>query len=121
LESTAQVIISDGASFRGTGTVIIESNLGTLEIGTGGLAGTFNAPTIVNNGLISFNFTDMTTLASQISGSGRVLKLGSGTLFLTGSNSYTGGTSFNGGIIAINNDANLGGDRSALIVARWKR
>ena len=108
LANTALVIISDRASFRGAGTVTIESVLGTLEIGTGGLAGTFNAPSIVNNGLISFDFTDTTTFNVPVSGSGRILKLGSGTLILTGANTSTGGTNLDGGILAVISDKNLG-------------
>ena len=108
LANSAQVIISDGASFHGTGIVTIESGLGTLEIGTGGLAGTFNAPSIVNNGLISFDFTDTTTFNVPVSGAGGILKLGSGTLILSGANSYTGGTNLDGGILAVISDKNLG-------------
>jgi outer membrane autotransporter protein len=39
---------------------------------------------------------------------GSLIKVGTGTLTLTGPNTYTGGTTFNGGILAVNNDGNLG-------------
>ena len=39
---------------------------------------------------------------------GRLIKVGTGTLTLTGTNTYSGGTGLDGGIVAINNDANLG-------------
>lgn len=40
---------------------------------------------------------------------GALIKVGTGTLTLTGTNNtYRGGTSFNGGILAVNSDANLG-------------
>ena len=39
---------------------------------------------------------------------GSLIKVGTGTLTLTGANTYSGGTSFNGGILAVNGDANLG-------------
>jgi fibronectin-binding autotransporter adhesin len=43
------------------------------------------------------------TLSGAISGAGGLNKLGSGTLFLTGSNSYTGGTNVSAGTLAMNN------------------
>ncbi len=39
---------------------------------------------------------------------GALIKVGTGTLTLTGLNTYSGGTSFNGGIVAVNSEANLG-------------
>jgi outer membrane autotransporter protein len=75
------------------------ASLGTLKIGIGGLSGTFNAPSIVNDGLINFDFTDSTMLGAQVSGTGEIEKFGSGTLTLTGTNSYSGGTFIEGGTV----------------------
>ena len=58
-------------------------------------------------------------LSTQISGviadsgvaggtGGSLVKVGTGTLTLLGTNTYSGGTSFNGGILAVESDANLG-------------
>ena len=44
----------------------------------------------------------------SMSGAATLAKTGAGTLLLTGNNSYSGGTSVNGGILAITNDNNLG-------------
>jgi outer membrane autotransporter protein len=97
-ENISTVTITDGATFRSAGTVTIGPN-GTLDIGTGGLAGIFDAPTIVNNGEINFDFTDTTTLSASVSGTGEIDKFGSGTLTLTGNNSYSGGTFIEGGTV----------------------
>ena len=44
----------------------------------------------------------------NVIGLGAFNKAGAGALTLTGTNTFTGGTSFNGGIVAVNSDANLG-------------
>ncbi len=41
-----------------------------------------------------------TTFSGSVSGPGNLIKVGSGTLILSGDNSYTGGTTFNGGALA---------------------
>ncbi len=107
LLSQGQVIIADGASFQGAQSVIV-GTLGQINIGTGGLAGTFNAPAITNNGVINFNFTDATTLSAQVSGSGQIVKLGSGTLILTGNNTYSGGTTISAGTLQLGNGGTTG-------------
>ena len=80
---------------------MIVGTLGQINIGTGGLAGTFNAPAITNNGVISFNFTDTTAMSAQVSGSGQIVKDGSGAVILTGNNTYFGATTINAGTLQL--------------------
>ena len=47
-------------------------------------------------------------LSGVISGPGTLTKMGVGTLILTGSNTYSGGTLLKGGILKVSQDANLG-------------
>ncbi|MGF7053652.1 outer membrane autotransporter protein [Bosea sp. OAE752] len=73
---------------------------GTLSIlPAGGTSGTFN----VDNGVIA-------NIASTIAdGSGTAIaKAGNGRLVLSGSNSYSGGTAVEGGVLQISANANLG-------------
>src|SRR5271166_412307 len=105
LPAVATVTISDGASFAGAETVTIGFD-GELEIGTGGLAGTFVAPSIINDDLISFDITDRTTLSAAVSGTGFIENIGPGTLTLAGINSYSGGTFIDdGNVVAAANSA----------------
>ena len=80
----------------------------TLNLGTGGLSGAIVTPYIVNKGQIVANFTDTLTLAANISDTGSLTKLGSGTLILTGNSTYSGGTTVLGGLINFAMAANFG-------------
>ncbi|MDR6536257.1 autotransporter-associated beta strand repeat-containing protein, partial [Variovorax soli] len=54
------------------------------------------------------------TATGSISGSGELIKTGSGTLTLTGANTYGGGTTVLGGTLSISADQNLGDASAAL-------
>jgi autotransporter-associated beta strand protein len=88
-----------------TSDLTIES---ILNLGLGGLVGSIVTPTITNNGQIVTNFTDVLTLAADISGSGTLSKAGPGTLILTGNNSFSGGTTVTGGLINFRAANNFG-------------
>ncbi|UPG92194.1 autotransporter-associated beta strand repeat-containing protein [Luteibacter aegosomaticola] len=77
--------------FRNTGGV--EITTGTLQIGDGGTTGSL-VGNVVNNGTLIFNRSDDQTFASNISGSGGFIKLGSNTLTYTGSSTASGGGAF---------------------------
>ncbi len=61
------------------------------------------ALTIYNDSIVS-----TITINEDITGSGSLIKTGDGTLVLSGTNTYTGGTCFNGGTLATNGDDSLG-------------
>ncbi|VFS48686.1 autotransporter outer membrane beta-barrel domain-containing protein [Budvicia aquatica] len=66
---------------------------------------------IINGGnFISNNSTEM-SLAADISGNGNLIKQNSGTLILRGTNTYSGQTDIQSGIVSISADENLGGGR----------
>ncbi len=72
--------------------------LSTLNIGTGGVAGTLNAPSVASAGLVHFNHTGAHTFAAPITGTGDVTKDAAGITTFTGTSSYSGETTVNGGI-----------------------
>ncbi|HEX2889926.1 autotransporter outer membrane beta-barrel domain-containing protein [Vineibacter terrae] len=112
-------IISGGGSVSqiGTGTTVLTAtntytggttiSAGRLQLGDGGTTGSIVGD-VVNNGIFAFNRSDVVTFTNVISGSGAVEHNGSGTLTLTGTNTYAGGTVFNDGMLAVAGDANLG-------------
>lgn len=75
-------------SFTGTTTV----SQGHLSLGDGVTANGAVAGNIVNNALLTFSNPKSQTFGGSISGTGSVLKTGSGALLLTGSNNYSGVT-----------------------------
>jgi autotransporter-associated beta strand protein len=75
---------------------------GTLEIGgSGQLDSGSYAQAIANNGTFNYNSSADQTLSGLISGSGAVVKDNSGNLTITASNTYSGGTTINGGTVIL--------------------
>lgn len=111
LTGASQLMLTDLGTLVLTGTnsyaggTRIDS--GTLQIGNGGATGSITGD-IVNNAALAVNRTGTLALNGAISGSGTLTKLGGGTLILTGSNSYAGGTMIGGGTVQVSSDANLG-------------
>lgn len=74
----------------------------------GSLAGA-GAVTLGTAQLAVGNDNSSTTFSGTISGSGSIAHGGSGTLILTGANSYTGGTAITGGILQLGDGGTSGG------------
>ncbi|MDR0902306.1 MAG: autotransporter outer membrane beta-barrel domain-containing protein, partial [Opitutaceae bacterium] len=97
-----------------TGATIISG--GTLQLGSGGAAGSV-AGNIVNNAVLAINRSGSVALANNISGSGEVVQAGPGVLSLTGANTHTGGVRVSSGTLAVANDgAPLGASSAALVI-----
>jgi len=81
-----------------TGTTTISA--GALQLGDGTTTGVFGTGTVTDNASLIFNPAAAgVTIANVISGTGSVTQSGANRTILTGSNSYTGGTNFAGGIL----------------------
>ena len=88
-----------------TGGTII--NGGTLQLGNGGTSGSVLG-NIIDNGILAFNRSDSFAFPGVISGSGIVRQNGTGTLTLTGANTYGGGTTIAEGTMLTQNASALG-------------
>ncbi|MFD0914257.1 autotransporter outer membrane beta-barrel domain-containing protein [Methylophilus luteus] len=64
---------------------------GALQVGNGGTTGSIVGD-VNNNGALIFNRSDNITFSGVISGTGDVVKAGSGVVTLSGMNTYTGST-----------------------------
>ena len=113
------VIAGSGSTLEklGAGTLILAANNtsngtttvtgGTLQIGSGGSSGAI-AGNLVNNAAVVFNRSDDLEVGGVISGPGTLEMGGSGTLTLSGSNSYTGPTTLTSGVLSLGSTTALG-------------
>jgi len=98
----ATILTADNTYTGGTAI-----SAGALQLGNGGTSGSILGD-VANDGLLAFNRSDTMTLAGQISGSGAVNQIGTGTTVLTGNNNYTGGTAIEAGTLQLGNGAAAG-------------
>ncbi|MCA9229189.1 MAG: autotransporter-associated beta strand repeat-containing protein [Planctomycetales bacterium] len=94
---------------KGANTDVSDKSIdaGVLQVGDGGTTGTLTGNTL-NNATLAFNRADDIAYGGDISGTGNLVKQGAGKLTLTGSNTYSGDTSIEAGVMAVSADANLG-------------
>ena len=105
---TGTLILTGNSTYSGNTTISGGINSpGTLQIGAGGTSGSV-ASKIVDNGYLLFDRSDAYAYANVISGFGSVAQIGTGTLILSGINTYTGGTTVSNGTLSISADSNLG-------------
>ncbi|KVN32784.1 hypothetical protein WJ64_11365 [Burkholderia ubonensis] len=68
----------------------------------------------VDSGSVTFNQQTAQTLSNVITGSGSIIQHGTGTLTLTGSNAYSGGTTISAGTLRVSANYNLGAANGSL-------
>jgi fibronectin-binding autotransporter adhesin len=89
-----------------TGTTTISA--GVLQIGSGSTTGSLGSGAVTNNGSLVVNRSNDLTIANTLSGSGSFAQAGTGTTTLSGTNSYTGATTINSGVLNVTLIANGG-------------
>src|SRR5690606_37431968 len=70
--------------------------------------GSVASATINNFGMLGFNRSDAITYGGAIVGTGSLLQAGTGTTILTGTNSYSGGTTIGAGTLQLGNGGATG-------------
>ncbi|MBU3665816.1 MAG: hypothetical protein FGM15_08080 [Chthoniobacterales bacterium] len=97
----AGTLILAGANTYNGGTLV---SAGALQGDTTGLQGN-----ITNNASLVFDQAANGTFAGDLSGNGSLIKTNSGTLILTGANSYSGATTIGGGTLSVSTSAAVAG------------
>ena len=82
-----------------SGTTTISG--GTLQVGAGGTAGTLGSGGITDNATLAFNRSDTVTVTMAIGGTGGLTQQGSGTLVLSGTDTYSGTTTVSQGNLSV--------------------
>ena len=94
------------------------ANGGTLQIGNGGSGeGMTSSITMSNNAAVVFNHNDSLSYGGAISGSGQLVKLGTGLLDLTGTSTYSGPTTISAGTVELDGNGDNLPTATALTIA----
>jgi len=91
-------------SYSGATTI----SQGVLQLGNGTTSASIGTNTVQNSGSLAFNLPGSNTFSGVINGVGSLVQAGSGTLTLTASNSYSGGTTISNGTLQLNTGAWFG-------------
>ena len=106
---SGNLVLAGANTYTGATTI----SAGTLRIGSGSTTGSLSTSSaITNNGTLAFNRSDTITQGtdfnSVIGGTGALIQAGSGTLALSGANTYSGGTTLSVGTLALNSSSAIG-------------
>lgn len=99
------VTVADGGRVRSAGNVVLAQtagSTGTLNIGTGGTAGTLEAAQVVGGqgtATVNFDHTDLTDFTAAMSGNLEVNKRNIGTVRMMAASDYVGVTNVEGGTL----------------------
>ncbi|MBE8595165.1 autotransporter outer membrane beta-barrel domain-containing protein [Xenorhabdus sp. BG5] len=95
-----------GANAHSGGTTVTQ---GVLQIGDGGTKGSISGDVVTGSkGTLAFDRADAVTFGGNITGEGKLIQNGKGTLALTGTNIHSGGTVIRHGILQIGDGHNSG-------------
>jgi len=107
---SASITGSGGLQTTGPGTLILSGangysggttiSAGTLVLGNGGTTGSI-AGSIIDDGTLAIDHSDTFTLGAGVSGSGGLAQIGSGTTVVAATETYTGATSVNAGVLEV--------------------
>ncbi|NDC75438.1 hypothetical protein EBZ70_09185, partial [bacterium] len=111
-DGPGRLIVTNDFNGFGGKTTILE---GTVQVGNAGTTGVLNTGPIDNFGVLAYNRTNAATVSSVIGGTGPLKQIGTGTLTLSGANTYTGATEITGGAINFANLGNLGAGTQILL------
>lgn len=112
----ASLTIANAGTNNFTGGVFI--NFGLLNVGNGSTNGNLGSGAITNNGTIDFNRSDSNLVVSSvISGLGSLTNVGTGSVTLSGANTFDGTVTVARGTLRVLNNAALGSTVGSTVVS----
>jgi autotransporter-associated beta strand protein len=102
--NSGALIILTTNNYSGVTTI----NQGILQLGNDTVSGSIGTNLIQNSGALVMNLPGSNNFSNVISGTGKLVQASSGTLTLTASNTYSGGTTLSNGTLQLNTDAWFG-------------
>ena len=99
IENGQGTLLLTGSNSYGGGTTIAS---GTLQVGNGGSGASLGGGPVADNGALVFNHADNVAFSPAVSGNGSLTQTGSGVLTLLASNTYSGPTTINQGMLEVN-------------------
>ncbi len=109
-------VAADGALGAANGAVTYTTSAGTLQAAANLALNSARGIAVNGSGATIDTQTNAMSIAGIVSGSGALTKIGGGTLTLSGTNTYSGGTTVNAGIVQAGNNSALGAGIAALAV-----
>ncbi len=127
LQGSAAIAGTTALAKNGTGTLTVVNNnsytggttisAGIVQVGTNGASGSLGTGAITVTTDLQFNRADAPTVANNISGVGTLEQNGSGTLTLSGTNTYGGVTTVNAGTLIVTNGKAIADSGTVSIVS----
>jgi autotransporter-associated beta strand protein len=97
---------------------LVTISAGTLQLGTGGPAGSVsNTTAIINNGTLVFNNNNTVGYPNLISGYGNVVQFGSGNLIIATNETYSGNTVVSNGTLTLTASGSISNTASITVNA----
>ncbi|MGL4276863.1 MAG: autotransporter-associated beta strand repeat-containing protein, partial [Morganella morganii] len=106
LVAAANPLILTGNNTYTGGTIIAGGTL--LQIGNGGSSGTLGTGGVTGSGTLAFDLNNSVTFDQVMSGSNNLQQEGTGTLIITGANTYSGNTTVTAGTLQVGNGGTTG-------------
>ncbi len=108
LDNTGTLILNGTNAYTGT-TVINGIGATTIQLGDGTTLGSLATSGVSGTGTLSFNEPSAYTFSSPMTGALQVVQAGTGTVTLSGTNTYSGATTINAGTLKAGSTSAFGG------------
>ena len=109
ISGTGGIIVTNGTEvFTGANTYTGGTQVsgGTLQIGAGSTTGSIVGD-VTTSGVFAYDHSDTVTFSNTITGIGGFSQLGTGTLILTNTNTYTGATNIAAGVLQLSSTGSI--------------